>query len=236
MKIALIGYGKMGRMIEKIALDRGHEIVCKIDVDNQSDFGSAEFASADVAIEFTTPKTAVGNIERSFAAGVPVVCGTTGWLEQMDHIKDLCEQTKGALFYASNYSLGVNIFMAVNRYLAKIMNGFKQYDPTINEVHHIHKLDHPSGTAITLAEGIMSQLERKNAWTEEVDAEGLLITHQREGEVPGIHTITWDSAEDTISMRHEAKGREGLALGAVAAAEWLAGRQGFYTMADMLKF
>lgn len=236
MKIALIGYGKMGRMIEKIALDRGHEIVCKIDVDNQSDFGSAEFASADVAIEFTTPKTAVGNIERSFAAGVPVVCGTTGWLEQMDHIKDLCEQTKGALFYASNYSLGVNIFMAVNRYLAKIMNGFKQYDPTINEVHHIHKLDHPSGTAITLAEGIMSQLERKNAWTEEADAEGLLITHQREGEVPGIHTITWDSAEDTISMRHEAKGREGLALGAVAAAEWLAGRQGFYTMADMLKF
>ena len=236
MKIALIGYGKMGRMIEKIALDRGHEIVCKIDVDNQSDFGSAEFASADVAIEFTTPKTAVGNIERSFAAGVPVVCGTTGWLEQMDHIKELCEQTKGALFYASNYSLGVNIFMAVNRYLAKIMNGFKQYDPTINEVHHIHKLDHPSGTAITLAEGIMSQLERKNAWTEETDAEGLLITHQREGEVPGIHTITWDSAEDTISMRHEAKGREGLALGAVAAAEWLAGRQGFYTMADMLKF
>ena len=236
MKIALIGYGKMGRMIEKIALDRGHEIVCKIDVDNQSDFGSAEFASADVAIEFTTPKTAVGNIERSFAAGVPVVCGTTGWLEQMDHIKELCEQTKGALFYASNYSLGVNIFMAVNRYLAKIMNGFKQYDPTINEVHHIHKLDHPSGTAITLAEGIMSQLERKNAWTEEADAEGLLITHQREGEVPGIHTITWDSAEDTISMRHEAKGREGLALGAVAAAEWLAGRQGFYTMADMLKF
>lgn len=236
MKIALIGYGKMGRMIEKIALDRGHEIVCKIDVYNQSDFGSAEFASADVAIEFTTPKTAVGNIERSFAAGVPVVCGTTGWLEQMDHIKDLCEQTKGALFYASNYSLGVNIFMAVNRYLAKIMNGFKQYDPTINEVHHIHKLDHPSGTAITLAEGIMSQLERKNAWTEEADAEGLLITHQREGEVPGIHTITWDSAEDTISMRHEAKGREGLALGAVAAAEWLAGRQGFYTMADMLKF
>ena len=236
MKIALIGYGKMGRMIEKIALDRGHEIVCKIDVDNQSDFGSAEFASADVAIEFTTPKTAVGNIERSFAAGVPVVCGTTGWLEQMDHIKDLCEQTNGALFYASNYSLGVNIFMAVNSYLAKIMNGFKQYDPTINEVHHIHKLDHPSGTAITLAEGIMSQLERKNAWTEEADAEGLLITHQREGEVPGIHTITWDSAEDTISMRHEAKGREGLALGAVAAAEWLAGRQGFYTMADMLKF
>ena len=226
----------MGRMIEKIALDRGHEIVCKIDVDNQSDFGSAEFASADVAIEFTTPKTAVGNIERSFAAGVPVVCGTTGWLEQMDHIKDLCEQTKGALFYASNYSLGVNIFMAVNSYLAKIMNGFEQYDPTINEVHHIHKLDHPSGTAITLAEGIMSQLERKNAWTEEADAEGLLITHQREGEVPGIHTITWDSAEDTISMRHEAKGREGLALGAVAAAEWLAGRQGFYTMADMLKF
>ena len=226
----------MGRMIEKIALDRGHEIVCKIDVDNQSDFGSAEFASADVAIEFTTPKTAVGNIERSFAAGVPVVCGTTGWLEQMDHIKELCEQIKGALFYASNYSLGVNIFMAVNRYLAKIMNGFKQYDPTINEVHHIHKLDHPSGTAITLAEGIMSQLERKNAWTEEADAEGLLITHQREGEVPGIHTITWDSAEDTISMRHEAKGREGLALGAVAAAEWLAGRQGFYTMADMLKF
>jgi 4-hydroxy-tetrahydrodipicolinate reductase len=223
-------------MIEKIALDRGHEIVCKIDVDNQSDFGSAEFASADVAIEFTTPKTAVGNIEHSFAAGVPVVCGTTGWLEQMDHIKDLCEQTKGALFYASNYSLGVNIFMAVNSYLAKIMNGFKQYDPTINEVHHIHKLDHPSGTAITLAEGIMSQLERKNAWTEEADAEGLLITHQREGEVPGIHTIRYDSEADSITITHDAKSRRGFALGAVLAAEYTAEHQGLLGMGDLFDF
>lgn len=236
MKIALIGYGKMGRMIEKTALGRGHEIVSIIDVDNTSDFASEEYASADVAIEFTTPSTAVDNILKSFAVGVPVVCGTTGWMEHLDRIKAMCANSEGTLFYSSNYSLGVNIFMAVNRYLSKIMEGFEQYNPSIEEIHHIHKLDHPSGTAITLAEGILSEISRKKTWTENKDADGLLITHGREGEVPGIHTITWDSAEDVISMRHEAKGREGLALGAVAAAEWLVGKQGFFTMSDMLKF
>lgn len=236
MKIALIGYGKMGRMIEKTALSRGHEIVSIIDVDNTSDFASEEYASADVAIEFTTPSTAVDNILKSFAAGVPVVCGTTGWMEHLDRIKAMCANAEGTLFYASNYSLGVNIFMAVNRYLSKIMEGFEQYNPSIEEIHHIHKLDHPSGTAITLAEGILSEISRKKTWTEDKDADGLLITHGREGEVPGIHTITWDSTEDVISLRHEAKGREGLALGAVAAAEWLVGKQGFFTMSDMLKF
>jgi 4-hydroxy-tetrahydrodipicolinate reductase len=236
MKIALIGYGKMGRMIEKIALDRGHKIVCKIDVDNQSDFGSAEFASADVAIEFTTPKTAVGNIERSFAAGVPVVCGTTGWLEQMDHIKDLCEQTKGALFYASNYSLGVNIFMAVNSYLAKIMNGFKQYDPTINEVHHIHKLDHPSGTAITLAEGIIEGMDRKSSWVNNRKGkpEEIEIESHREGMVPGIHTITYTAADDTLTLKHNIINRRALALGAVVAGEYLQDKQGVHTMDNLL--
>lgn len=236
MKIALIGYGKMGRMIEKTALSRGHEIVSIIDVDNTSDFASEEYASADVAIEFTTPSTAVDNILKSFAAGVPVVCGTTGWMEHLDRIKAMCSNAEGTLFYASNYSLGVNIFMAVNRYLSKIMEGFEQYNPSIEEIHHIHKLDHPSGTAITLAESILSEISRKKTWTEDKDADGLLITHGREGEVPGIHTITWDSTEDVISLRHEAKGREGLALGAVAAAEWLVGKQGFFTMSDMLKF
>lgn len=236
MKIALIGYGKMGRMIEKVALSRGHEIVSVIDVNNTSDFSSEAFASADVAIEFTTPATAVDNILSAFAAGVPVVCGTTGWLQHLAQIKSLCEDSKGTLFYASNYSLGVNIFMAANRYLSKIMNDFHQYEPSIEEIHHIHKLDHPSGTAITLAEGILEQNNLKKSWAEQAADDALLITHQRQGEVPGIHTITWDSAEDTIVLRHEAKGREGLALGAIVAAEWLVGKQGFFTMSDMLKF
>lgn len=238
MKIALIGYGKMGRMIEKIAIERGHEIVCIIDVNNIDDFDSEKFASVDVAIEFTTPATAFDNIIRSFSAGVPVVSGTTGWLSHLDEIKVLCTEGKGTLFYSSNYSLGVNIFMAVNRYLAHIMEGFVQYEPTIEEIHHIHKLDHPSGTAITLAQEIISDISRKEGWTEDTGAyaDKILITHKRQGEVPGTHTITWDSVQDSIILRHEAKGREGLALGAVTAAEWLCGKQGFFTMSDMLKF
>ena len=157
MKIALIGYGKMGKAIEKIALSRGHEIVCKIDIDNQDDMDSPLFASADVAIEFTTPATAVANYKRAFAQGVPVVSGSTGWLESMPEIKSMCDRGEATFFWTSNFSLGVNIFFAVNRYLAAMMSGFPQYHPSMTEIHHIHKLDHPSGTAITLAEGIIAR-------------------------------------------------------------------------------
>ena len=240
MKIALIGYGKMGHIIEEIARHRGHEIVAIIDKDNTDDFDNKEFASADVAIEFTTPQTAVENYLRAFAAGVPVVSGTTGWLEHLDTIKSLCEQGKGTLFHSSNFSIGVNVFMAVNRYLSKIMNDYGQYEPTMHEVHHIHKLDHPSGTALTLAEGILSNIDRKNAWCEpdkmNIADRDLVISHAREGEVPGIHKIKWESEVDTITIEHSAKSRAGFALGAVIAAEWLNGRSGFFTMNDMLKF
>lgn len=239
MKIALIGYGKMGRMIEEVAISRGHQIVSVIDVDNHDEFMSDKFDSADVAIEFTTPATAADNIMAAMAAGVPVVSGTTGWLDSLPAIKQLCEEGRGTLFYSSNYSLGVNIFHAVNRYLTKVLDGFTQYTPQIEEIHHIHKLDHPSGTAITIAENMIDDSTRLNSWSEEPsdDASQLLITHKREDEVPGIHTVTWRSAQDQISLRHEAFSRHGLALGAVLAAEWLAeGRKGFFTMQDMLNF
>lgn len=239
MKIALIGYGKMGHIIEEIARRRGHEIVAIIDKDNIDDFDNKEFASADVAIEFTTPQTAVDNYLRAFAAGVPVVSGTTGWLEHLETIKALCNQGKGTLFHSSNFSIGVNVFMAVNRYLSRIMNEYSQYEPTMHEVHHIHKLDHPSGTALTLAEGILSNIDRKKAWCEpdktDITDSDLLISHSREGEVPGIHRIKWESEVDTITIEHSAKSRAGFALGAVVAAEWLHGRSGFFTMNDMLK-
>ena len=240
MKIALIGYGKMGHIIEQIALARGHQIVSIIDKDNIDDFDNPEFASADVAIEFSTPSTAVDNYLRSFAAGVPVVSGTTGWLQHSETIKSLCRQGKGTLFYSSNFSIGVNVFMAVNRYLAKLMNEFNQYEPTMHEVHHIHKLDHPSGTALTLAEDILSNIDRKDSWcepdTDMITDKNLVISHSREGEVPGIHTINWESDVDSISITHSAKSRAGFALVAVMAAEWLIGRKGFFSMNDMLKF
>lgn len=237
MKIALIGYGKMGKAIEKIALSRGHEIVCKIDIDNQDDMDSPLFASADVAIEFTTPATAVANYKRAFAQGVPVVSGSTGWLESMPEIKSMCDRGEATFFWTSNFSLGVNIFFAVNRYLAAMMSGFPQYHPSMTEIHHIHKLDHPSGTAITLAEGIIGADSRVKGWTEDASAAGeseMLIAHKREGEVPGTHIIRWDSAVDTITIEHRAKSREGFALGAVVAAEWAKGRAGWLTMDEMM--
>ena len=219
----------MGRMIEAVALERGDTVTCRIDRDNQEDFDSEDFLGSDVAIEFSTPATAV-------AARVPVVCGTTGWTARLDEMKRKCEETGGALMWASNYSVGVNIFMALNRYLARIMSSFPQYAPSIVETHHIHKLDHPSGTAITLAEQIEAADPAVKGWKEpDGSAEpGILeISHRREGEVPGIHTITWDSDVDTISMTHSAKSRAGFALGAVMAAEWLAGRKGWHTPAEM---
>ncbi len=237
MNIALIGYGKMGKTIEEIAVARGHQIVCKIDVDNQNDFDSDAFRSADVAIEFTTPKTAVENYRRAFEQGVAVVSGTTGWLEREDEVKRWCEQDSATFFYSSNFSIGVNIFFALNKYLAKIMNGFEQYDVSMKEIHHIHKLDHPSGTAITLAEGIIQNVDRKIGWAENSDSSEIVnITAEREGEVPGTHIVEYRSDVDCIKIEHEAFSRRGFALGAVVAAEWVKGKKGWFTMNDMMNF
>lgn len=236
MKIALIGYGKMGREIEKIALERGHEIACIIDVNNPEKFDSPEFRSADVAIEFTSPESALHNYRKAFAANIPVVSGTTGWLERLDEVKAACENEGQTFFYASNFSLGVNIFFALSNYLARIMNRFSDYDVKMEETHHIHKLDAPSGTAITLAEGILENLERKDRWVLD-KANGndeLQIKAFREGEVPGIHTVVYESDADIIRITHDAKSRKGFALGAVLAAEFTKGKKGFLGMNDML--
>lgn len=236
MKIALIGYGKMGKTIERIALNRGHEIVCTIDIDNQQDFDSDAFRSADVAIEFTTPATAVDNYIKAFRQGVPVVSGSTGWVSRMPEIKAICDRGEATFFWTSNFSLGVNLFFALNKYLGALMDNFPEYTPSMKEIHHIHKLDHPSGTAITLAEGIINKTGRIDTWTEDNDNKPneLLISHEREGEVPGTHIISWDSAVDAITIEHKAKSREGFALGAVVAAEWVKDRKGFLTMDELM--
>lgn len=252
MKIALIGYGKMGRMIEQIARGRGHEIVCIIDVDNQQDFDSEAFKSADVAIEFTNPTAAYGNYLKAFSHNVKVVSGSTGWMKDHgDDVKRMCSAEGGqTLFWASNFSVGVAIFSAVNRYLAKIMNGFPQYDMRMEETHHIHKLDAPSGTAITLAEEIISDVDRKKQWvkgvqrnadgtvegTNEVAADELAIESIRRGEVPGIHSVIYDSDADCITITHDAHSRKGFAMGAVLAAEYTADHSGLLTISDMFKF
>ncbi|MFZ4582278.1 MAG: 4-hydroxy-tetrahydrodipicolinate reductase [Paludibacter sp.] len=238
MKIALIGYGKMGKTIERFAIERGHEIVSIIDIENIEDFDSEAFKSADVAIEFTAPHVAVSNIRSSFKAGVPVVCGTTGWSEHLPYLKKEIEENGNTLFWASNYSLGVNIFAAVNKYLAKIMNSFPAYNVEMTEVHHTQKLDAPSGTAITLAEGILENLDRKTAWKLDVEEKptDLVIKALREGMVPGIHTIRYESGVDFIEIHHELKNRDSLALGAVIAAEFTAGKKGLLGMQDLMKF
>lgn len=238
MKIALIGYGKMGKMIEQIALNRGHEIVCKIDIDNPEDFDSDAFRSAEVAIEFTTPWTAFDNIQKAWAQGVKVVSGSTGW--KKDHgaeVEAACKDGGKTLFWASNYSIGVAIFSAVNKYLANIMNQFEQYDVNMVETHHVHKLDAPSGTAITLAEGIVERLDRKTRWgLHETAKDVLRIDDVRRGEVPGIHSISYDSPEDIITITHDAHSRQGFALGAVMAAEFCKNNSGLLTIDDMFKF
>ena len=251
MKIALIGYGKMGKMIEQIALSRGHEIVSIIDIDNQQDFESEAFASADVAIEFTAPQVAYGNYLKAWAKGVKVVSGSTGWLKDHgDEVRKMCTEGGQTLFWASNFSIGVAIFSAVNRYLANIMNGFPQYDVRMEETHHIHKLDHPSGTGITLAEEIVERLDRKQQWTlgtltqpdgtvvvENEPKEGdLAIDSVRRDEVPGIHSITYNSEADQITITHDAHSRQGFALGAVLAAEYTANHNGLLTISDMFSF
>jgi 4-hydroxy-tetrahydrodipicolinate reductase len=224
MKIALIGYGKMGHMIESIARERGHEIVSIIDQNNLDEFESNAFASADVAIEFTTPQTAADNILRAWKAGVPVVCGTTGW--NIDAMKQEAIGREGdgiGLMWSSNYSIGVNILFALNKQLAKFMEAYPEYTPHMTEVHHIHKLDAPSGTAKTLQEAIGDdRLAIKD------------IESIREGEVAGIHTVTWDSEIDTISISHSAKSRKGFALGAVIAAEWMKGKTGWHDFSEVI--
>lgn len=242
MKIALIGYGKMGKMIEQIAIDRGHEIVSIIDVNNQEDFDSLEFASADVAIEFTAPQAAYGNYLKAFKHNVKVVSGSTGWMnDHGDDVRRMCSEEGQTLFWASNFSIGVAIFSAVNRYLAKIMNGFEQYDAHMEETHHIHKIDAPSGTAITLAEEIVENLDRKTSWIKgqenvPYDAKTLRVDSLRRGEVPGIHTVRYDSEADCITITHDAHSRKGFALGAVLAAEYTANHNGLLTISDMFNF
>lgn len=243
MNIALIGYGKMGRMIEQIAVSRGHKIVSIIDVDNRQDFDSEAFASADVAIEFTSPTAAYGNYLKAFSHNVKVVSGSTGWMkEHGEDVKKMCSEGGQTLFWASNFSIGVAIFSAVNRYLAKIMNGFPQYSVSMEETHHIHKLDAPSGTAITLAEEIEAGMDRiEGHRLEEGDDRGnddslIHIKAIRRGEVPGIHTVAYDSEADSITITHDAHSRKGFALGAVLAAEFTAHNSGLLTISDMFKF
>lgn len=238
MRVALVGYGKMGKIIEQVVLERGHEVVCIIDIDNKHDFASDAFKRADVAIEFSVPAAAYANYQACFAANVPVVAGTTGWLEHLDTVKEMCANQGQTFFYASNYSIGVNIFFAVNTYLAKLMNRFDEYAVHLTETHHIHKLDAPSGTGITLATGVIEQLDRKNQWTLDaaLQPDDLLIKAFREGEVPGTHEVVYESEVDILSIRHEAKSRAGFALGAVLAAEFTVGKKGFLGMNDLLAF
>ena len=238
MKIALIGYGKMGKMIEQIAISRGHEIVSIIDIDNQEDFNTPAFRSADVAIEFTAPQVAYNNYLKAWEQNVKVVSGSTGWLtEHGEEVRKACTEGGKTLFWASNFSIGVAIFSAVNRYLAKLMNQFPQYDVELEETHHVHKLDHPSGTAITLAEEIVKALDRKESWAEDTtDPKLLRVDNIRRGEVPGIHTVRYDSEADLITITHDAHNRKGFALGAVLAAEYTAKHQGLLTTSDLFQF
>jgi 4-hydroxy-tetrahydrodipicolinate reductase len=248
MKIALFGYGKMGKIIEQIALGRQHEIVLKIDKDNLHEATPENLQQADVIIEFTTPASAIGNINRCLEAGVPVVVGTTGWYEQLAEIKEQCLAGNNALMYGSNYSVGVNIFFHVNRVLANIMNKYPYYEVQVEEIHHTQKLDAPSGTAITIAEGILDNLDTKSEWKnilvsdtgetadDNLSTNQLLIESHRIESVPGTHTVVYDSEVDSIEFKHTAHSRNGFALGAVLAAEWLKDKKGFYQVTDMFTF
>lgn len=248
MKIALLGYGKMGKIIEEIAISRGHSIVLKVDEHNTGTFTDAELKAADVAIEFTRPDAVIPNINRCFSCGVPVVVGTTGWYDNLPGIMEDCRKKNATLFHASNFSIGVNLFFRLNEKLAELMKPYTEYEPSIEEIHHVHKLDAPSGTALTLANGLMNKLDRKTQWklfevpkgenpdeqVYKVYEDELPIIAIREGEVPGTHTITYQSEIDRIDITHEAFNRKGFALGAVVAAEWVHKKKGVYTMIDML--
>ncbi len=248
MNIALLGYGKMGKIIEKIATDRKHTIVLKIDYDNQHELTVENLKKADAVIEFTTPGSVLSNIQHCFEANVPIVIGTTGWYEHLPEVKQQCLQNNNTLLYASNFSVGVNIFFYVNRVLAKLMNNYPYYDVQVEEIHHTQKLDAPSGTAITIAEGIIENLDTKKDWVNVLTADGddasddnikndqLLIESFRINSVPGTHTVIYDSEVDVIEFKHTAHNRNGFALGAVLAAEWVHDKKGFFSVEEMFDF
>jgi 4-hydroxy-tetrahydrodipicolinate reductase len=247
MKIALLGYGKMGKIIEKIALSRKHEIVLTISHENLHELTPENLQKADAVIEFTTPASVLDNIKHCFNAGVPVVVGTTGWYEQLSEVKQLCEESDNSLLYASNFSVGVNVFFHVNKLLAKVMNRYPYYEVQVEEIHHIQKLDSPSGTAITIAEGIINNTDSKNEWVnvlttddkdddQNVAPNQLLIESLRIDSVPGTHTVIYDSEVDSIEFKHTAHNRNGFALGAVLAAEWLHDKKGFHSVEAMFDF
>lgn len=237
LTIAIIGYGRMGRMIEATALERGHKIGSRIDLGDEHLMSPDHLQDQDIAIEFTGPDTAFRNITRCLDAGLPVVSGSTGWTRHLEEVRARCENEGLPFFYASNFSLGVNILFHINKRLARIMDRYPQYDVTLREVHHIRKLDAPSGTAISLAQDILDGMERKTRWTmeEAVGPDDLKIQPVREGDVPGIHEVRYESEFDELSLRHSARDRRGMALGAVMAAEYLIGKKGFHTMADLLQ-
>ncbi|WP_140937204.1 4-hydroxy-tetrahydrodipicolinate reductase [Sphingobacterium lumbrici] len=245
MKIVLLGYGKMGQLIEKFAVKRGHEVVLIVDENNRSSIGIEDLEGADVAIDFSTPHAALENIGLCFEADLPLVVGTTGWYDHLQEVKEACLESKQSLLYGSNFSIGVNIFFHINKLLARAIDPYKQYDVQVEEIHHIHKLDAPSGTAITIAEGILENSSVKNTWVNDVVGEGeeviaksdeLLIESLRIEEVPGTHTVLYSSEVDQIEFKHTAHNRDGFALGAVIAAEWLQGKTGFYQVTEIFDF
>lgn len=245
MKIALLGYGKMGRIIEEFALDRGHDVVLKITSSNQNELTVENLQKADVVIDFSTPATVLSNIGKCFEADVPVVVGTTGWYGKLQELKNACETGNKCMLYGSNFSIGVNVFFHVNKILARIMNRYPQYDVLVEEIHHTEKLDAPSGTAITIAEGILEGVERKREWVNDLvgdnsevipKPEQLLIESHRLEEVPGTHTVIYSSEVDDLEFKHKAHSRAGFARGAVLAAEWLQGKRGFYSVKDIFDF
>lgn len=235
MKVAIIGYGKMGREIEKILLQRGHEVALIIDQDNTADLNAENLKAIDVAIEFTTPSTAYNNIRTCLECGTAIVSGTTGWTDRLKELQELCKEKGGAMFYASNYSIGVNLMFRLNRELARMMNAFNGYNVAMTETHHTEKKDSPSGTAVTLAEDIIARLDRKTGWVNEPTEEDNLIGIEsfRIGMTPGDHTVTYTSEDDTLEIRHSIKNRRTLAQGAVVAAEFLCGKHGVFTMEDL---
>jgi 4-hydroxy-tetrahydrodipicolinate reductase len=237
MNIAILGYGKMGKEIEKIALERNHKVLLIVDIDNQSELTSENLLNIDVAIDFSIPGIAYSNIIRCFEANTPVVSGTTGWLDKLDKVITMCKEKRQTFFYTSNFSLGVNIFFELNRNLARMMNSFSDYDIAIEETHHTQKIDAPSGTAIKLANDIISVLDRKNRWelNKASESDSIKISAIRKDNITGIHTITYNSPMDFIEIKHSAKSRKGFSLGAILAAEYIKDKKGYFTMNDLLK-
>jgi 4-hydroxy-tetrahydrodipicolinate reductase len=237
MRAAIIGYGKMGREIERVLRERGHEVGLIVDADNTGDLNPEKMRGVDVALEFTTPETAFGNIVKCLETGVPVVCGTTAWVAHMPEVEALCRERNGAFFYASNYSIGVNVMFELNRRLAAMMNRFPEYDVSVEEVHHTQKKDAPSGTAIVLADDIVAAVDRKARWVGQTTTtpEELEVVSVRRSVAPGTHTVTYESPVDAITLTHNIKSRSGLATGAVMAAEFLVGKKGVYSMTDLLQ-